>query len=84
MSWQDQLKSDALPWLLESDSPGARYLAMRDLLDRKKDDQELRAAQQLAHTRGPIAAILTRMNKKGYWVEPGITPIAQPDERLDN
>ncbi|HLB49875.1 MAG TPA: hypothetical protein VJL59_22890 [Anaerolineales bacterium] len=71
MSWQDQLKGDALPWLLESDSPGARYLALRGLLDRKKDDQELRAAQQLAHTRGPIAAILTRMNKKGYWVEPG-------------
>lgn len=31
MSWQNQLLGDSLAWLLESDSPGVRYLAMRDL-----------------------------------------------------
>ena len=71
MSWQDQLKGDSLSWLLEPDSPGVRYLAWRDLLDRPKDDPELRAAQRAAHAQGPIATILAEMNKAGYWVEPG-------------
>ncbi len=76
MSWQDQLKGDSPTWLLEPDSPGVRYLALRDLLDRAEDDRELRAARQAAHTSGPIATILAKMNKAGYWVEagPGYNP----------
>ena len=54
MSWQDQLKGDSLSWLLEPDSPGVRYLALRDLLDRSDDDRELRAARQAAHTKGSL------------------------------
>ena len=71
MSWQDQLSSDALHWLLEADMPGVRYLTLRDLLDYSPDDQELRAAQWAAHTEGPIATILAQMDETGYWVEPG-------------
>ena len=33
MTWQEQLKGDPLTWLLEPESPGVRYLAMRDLLE---------------------------------------------------
>jgi hypothetical protein len=71
MSWQDEFKGDSLSWLLESDEPGVRYLALRDLLDRPKDDPELAAARQAAHTKGPIADVLAAMNEAGYWVEPG-------------
>lgn len=71
MSWQDQLNDDSLSWLLEADTPGVRYLALRDLLDRPFDDPELSAARQAAHTQGPIAAILAEMDKAGYWAEPG-------------
>src|SRR5512136_2054350 len=71
MAWQDQLKGDSLSWLLEPDSPGVRYLALRDLLDRPPDDAELCAARQAAHTQGPIAAILAAMDEAGYWAEPG-------------
>ena len=60
MSWRQQIKGDPLPWLLEPDSPGARYLAMRDLLDLPEDDPELSAARRLAHQDGPIADILAR------------------------
>lgn len=60
-----------LPWLLEDESPGVRYLAMRDLLDLPSDDVELLAAQMEAHERGPIAAILREMSPEGYWAEPG-------------
>ena len=33
MNLQNQLNGDSLAWLLEEESPGVRYLAMRDLLD---------------------------------------------------
>jgi hypothetical protein len=71
MSWQDQLKSNSLPWLLENDSPGVRYLALRDLLDHPKGDPELRSARKKAHQEGPIATILGAMDRTGYWAAPG-------------
>lgn len=71
MSWQDQLNGDALTWLLETDTPGVRYLALRDLLDYPLNDAELCAACEAAHTKGPIASILAEMNDDGYWAEPG-------------
>ncbi len=71
MGWEDQLKGNSVSWLLEKDSPGVRYLALRDLLDRPEGDTELQAARKAAHARGPIAAILKEMEKQGFWVEPG-------------
>jgi hypothetical protein len=71
MSWQDQLKGDSLSWLLEDDAPEVRYLALRDLLERSKSDSELRLACNAAHKKGPIATVLDKMEKEGYWVEPG-------------
>jgi hypothetical protein len=76
MAWQDQLKGDPIPWLLEAESPGARYLAMRDILDLPADNPELIAARQASHTAGPIAAILAEMKPDGYWARrgPGYNP----------
>jgi hypothetical protein len=71
MAWSDQSESQALHWLLESDTPGVRYLALRDLLDCPPDDPELQAARRVAHTEGPIATLLAAMDEAGYWVEPG-------------
>lgn len=71
MAWQDQLNGDSLSWLLEAESPGVRYLALRDLMDVPPDDPELHVACRLAHQEGPIAAILAEMNEAGYWVKPG-------------
>ena len=71
MVWQDQLQGDPVPWLLEPDPPGVRYLALRDILVLSEDNPELRAARKIAHTSGPIAAILDAMEEAGYWVEPG-------------
>ncbi|MEJ2597553.1 MAG: hypothetical protein P8Z00_04430 [Anaerolineales bacterium] len=71
MAWQDQLKADPLPWLLEADSPGVPFIALRDLLDCPEEDPELLNARKLAHTQGPIAEILANMDPEGYWVEPG-------------
>ena len=63
--------ADPLPWLIEPQDPGARFLALRDLLDLPVDDPQLVAAQQAAHRDGPIAAILDNMHPKGYWSKPG-------------
>lgn len=65
------LAVDALPWLLEPDSPGVRYLALRDVLHARPADAELRAARRAAHREGPIAAVLARMRPEGYWAKPG-------------
>lgn len=70
-AWQSQLKGDPLLWLLEDDSPGVRYLVLRDILALPPESAELRAARQQAHQSGPIAAILAEMEEPGYWVAPG-------------
>jgi len=71
MSWQTQLRGDSVSWLLESDNPGVRYLALRDLLDLPADDSKLKSARRNAHKDGPIAKILSHMEDEGYWVKPG-------------
>jgi hypothetical protein len=62
-------KPDPLSWLLEADSPGVRYLALRDLADAPASS--VRQARKQAHESGPIAAVLSKMNKAGYWSAPG-------------
>jgi hypothetical protein len=71
MSGSEQLKTDVLSWLLEAETPGVRFLAMRDLLKLENDHPELRAARAVAYTNGPIAAVLDGMDEKGFWVRPG-------------
>jgi hypothetical protein len=76
MSWQTQLKGDSVSWLLESDPPGVRYLALRDVMRLSSEDAELKSARRKAHKEGPIAKILSHMEKEGYWVKtgPGYNP----------
>ncbi len=71
MNLRNQLDGDALVWLLEEESPGVRYLALRDLADFPVDDEEFISAREKAHTDGPIAAILAQMDDEGFWKEAG-------------
>jgi hypothetical protein len=71
MPWTKQLRGDSISWVLEPDTSGARYLALRDLLDLPQGSHELGTALRQAHTQGPIAALLESMDPEGYWVEPG-------------
>ena len=71
MAWRDQLKGDPFPWLLETDDPGLRYLALLHLLDTSSDSTELKEAKKKAHTSGPIAVILDKMQPDGFWEQPG-------------
>lgn len=71
MTWNNQLNVDSLAWLLETENPAVRYLALRDLMDLPSDDAELQSARRAAHQRGPIADVLDNMDAKGFWVAPG-------------
>lgn len=71
MSLQSQLRGDPVPWLLEEDDPGTRYLALRDVVGLSDQDSELRSARRRAHREGPIAAVLSQMREEGYWVKAG-------------
>ena len=64
-------RGEVINWLLEEESPGMRYLALRDLQQRPADDPELTAARKNAHTNGPIKEILDAMDAQGFWVKPG-------------
>ncbi len=71
MTWQDQLEGDSLTWLLETENPTVRYLALRDLMDLPYDTAEVQTAREIAHQRGHIAEVLDSMHSEGFWVEPG-------------
>jgi hypothetical protein len=71
MSLLDTEFARTLDWLLEEDDPGARYLALRDLLGLDPENSELVEAKTRAHRGGPIALILDQMADEGFWVEPG-------------
>ena len=65
---ESRTQGNPMEWLLEPDDIGV-YSAMRDLIE--ADPKELMAAKKKAHTEGPIADVLAKMNKEGYWEQPG-------------
>ena len=71
MSLKDKINEKTLIWLLDAQDPGARYLALRDLINLPEEAADLIFAKQTAHQEGPIATILEKMNPEGYWVKPG-------------
>lgn len=64
-----KVAKSAVDWLLEEDNIGVKYLALRDLVEH--DEKELLSARKVAHTEGPIAGVLAKMEKEGYWEKPG-------------
>lgn len=67
------LNDDPLPWLLESDplNPSIRYFALRDLLGRSEDDDQVRQARAEIMKTGPVPKILEAQQPDGYWVKAG-------------
>ena len=66
---ESRTKGNPIEWLLEPNDIGVKYLAMRDLIE--TDTKELIAATKKAYTEGPIADVLAKMKKEGYWEQPG-------------
>ena len=67
------MKGDPVPWLLETDrsQPGVRYYALRDILGRGENDEEVKAAKAAIMASGPVPVILAAQDPGGYWGKPG-------------
>lgn len=75
MAKEKNTANTILDWLLEPENPGVRYLALRDLV--KASGKELADAKKAAHKEGPIAEILSKIDKEGFWAKsgPGYYPL---------
>ena len=69
--WQDALRGDPLPWLLDGDAPAVRHLALRLLLGMPPDDPEVTSTRAAAMRSEPIAGILAAQDPEGWWSKPG-------------
>ena len=65
--WQDSLKANPLPWLLERENPSARYLALRHLLDCSEQDSQASEARAEIPTWPPVQEILALMHPMDFW-----------------
>lgn len=72
-TWKDVLNADPLPWLVEPDpvQPAVRYFALRDLMGRSENEDEVQEARAAIMRSGPVPAILAAQDPEGYWVKPG-------------
>jgi len=61
------LKSDALQWLLETDNPSVRMLALVDVLNRRKSDSDVKLAKEAIRSYEPVKKLLRAQRGGGYW-----------------
>jgi len=59
--------AQVIDWLLEEDQPSVRYHTLVDLLGRKQDDPEVKAAYSTIHRGGWAHDLLRTQKPKGYW-----------------
>jgi hypothetical protein len=69
--WTAALRADPIDWLLETEDPAVRHLALRQLLDRPGDDPEVVASRRASMAADPIASILVAQSSDGHWEKPG-------------
>jgi hypothetical protein len=64
---RDREETSALAWLLETDNPSVRYLALRHLLRRPESDPEVQEARSAIPDSRWASRILARQSTAGYW-----------------
>lgn len=70
-AWQEGLRADPLPWLLDPSAPAVRHRALRDLIGLSAEDADVVEARSAAMAADPIHAILAAQQPDGYWEKPG-------------
>jgi hypothetical protein len=65
--------SEVIDWLLQEDTenPGVRYFALRDLLELPADHPDVLASRQAVMDHGAVPAVLAAQDPLGFWEEPG-------------
>ncbi len=67
--WKSMLKGDQTNWLLEDDNPSVRYFTLVDLLEKAKNDPEVRKTREEIMKKGVVPRILIKQKEEGYWEE---------------
>ncbi len=68
--WSKILRESPVEWLLEKSNPSVRYFALRDLLAKPEDEDEVVAAKKTIPQSTIIKKILDKQNLEGYWEKP--------------
>ena len=68
--WSKILLESPVGWLLEKSNPSVRYFALRDILDKPEDGDEVVAAKKMIPESPIVMKILHNQNSRGYWEEP--------------
>lgn len=68
--WKSVLKADSTDWLLGKDNPSVRYFALTDILEKRKDELEVKEAKEEIMKTGVVPKILAKQRKEGYWEAP--------------
>ena len=65
--WKRLLRDDPTAWLLEKDDASVCYFALVRLLDRRRDDPDVRGAREAIEDSARVRAILDAQRPAGYW-----------------
>lgn len=63
------MANETINWLLEEENPSVRYFVLKNLLN-KKNDQELQSAKLAISTSKIITKIFSKQNPDGSWEDP--------------
>ena len=63
------MRVTALNWLLEDNQPSMKYLALTQLLKKRENDSEVKAAKQMIPKVGWACEILGKQHDEGWWVD---------------
>ena len=65
--WKSSLRSNPIPWLLDTACAPIRYRVLTELLDRGRDDPDVQQARQEMLTYSPALKIQRLQRKDGTW-----------------
>lgn len=68
--WRSVLKGDVVPWLLEEENPSVRYFTLKEILDKKENNKDVRKARSEIMISGVVPKILAKQKPGGNWEEP--------------
>jgi len=65
--WKSSLRSDPMPWLLETACAPIRYRVLTELLERGRDDPDVQKVRQEIMTHSPAVRLQRTQRKDGTW-----------------
>ena len=66
-SWQNRLKGDPLPWLLDAENPSVRRWTLVNLLGRPADDAEVQEAGAVIAQQPLVQELFALQRPEGHW-----------------